>query len=89
MFQFPIQKNKTNTNVPKQYKFLKFKTSFITDKKMMTSRDKDGEFLHLASSKNIQSLGVSLLLSIKSEESMKGKTEKTQERQGKGACYDH
>lgn len=55
---------------------------------MTSSRDKDGAFLYLASSKNIKTLGVSLLVSIKSEESMKGK-EKTQERQDKGAYYGH
>lgn len=59
------------------------------DDQQQTSRDKGGAFLHLPSRKNSRSLGVSLLLPIKFEESMKGSREKAEERQDKGAYYDH
>lgn len=69
MFQFPIQKKLK----PMQtflnniiFSGLKCPSSQTeNDDQQQNSRDKDGEFLLLASSKNIQSLGISLLVSIK------------------------
>lgn len=54
------------------------------DNQKMTSRDKDGTYLRLASGRTIQPLVLSLPVSTKFGENVKGSTERAQKRQDTG-----